>query len=41
MAINYKDSGVDVEAGYDAVNEYKVHAKRTTHSRTFDRLGKF
>ena len=29
MAVNYKDSGVDVEEGYNAVNEYKVHAKRT------------
>ena len=24
MAVNYKDSGVDVEEGYNAVNEYNT-----------------
>ena len=41
MAINYKDSGVDVEAGYDAVNEYKVHAKRTRIPGLLTDLGSF
>ncbi|MBQ0051918.1 MAG: phosphoribosylformylglycinamidine cyclo-ligase [Treponema sp.] len=41
MAIDYKDSGVDVEEGYNAVNEYKVHAKRTRIPGLLTDLGSF
>lgn len=41
MAVNYKDSGVDVEEGYNAVNEYKVHAKRTRIPGLLTDLGSF
>ncbi len=41
MAIDYKDSGVDVEEGYNAVNEYKVHAKRTRIPGLLSDLGSF
>ncbi|WP_407429139.1 phosphoribosylformylglycinamidine cyclo-ligase [Treponema sp.] len=41
MAVNYKDSGVDVEEGYNAVNEYKVHAKRTRIPGLLSDLGSF
>ena len=41
MAIDYKDSGVDVEEGYNAVNEYKVHAKRTRIQGLLSDLGSF
>ena len=39
--IDYKDSGVDVEEGYNAVNEYKVHAKRTAIPGLLTELGSF
>ena len=39
--IDYKDSGVDVEEGYNAVNEYKVHAKRTRIPGLLTDLGSF
>ncbi|WP_296320264.1 phosphoribosylformylglycinamidine cyclo-ligase [Treponema sp. UBA3813] len=39
--VNYKDSGVDVEEGYNAVNEYKVHAKRTRIPGLLSDLGSF
>lgn len=41
MAIDYKDSGVDVEEGYNAVNEYKIHAKRTRIPGLLTDLGSF
>lgn len=41
MAIDYKQSGVDVEEGYNAVNEYKVHAKRTRIPGLLSDLGSF
>ena len=41
MAVNYKDSGVDVEEGYNAVNEYKIHAKRTRIPGLLTDLGSF
>ena len=39
--VNYKDSGVDVEEGYNAVNEYKVHARRTRIPGLLTDLGSF
>lgn len=39
--IDYKDSGVNVEEGYNAVNEYKVHAKRTRIPGLLTDLGSF
>ena len=39
--IDYKDSGVDVEEGYNAVNEYKAHAKRTAIPGLLTELGSF
>ncbi len=39
--IDYKDSGVDVEEGYNAVNEYKVHAARTRIPGLLTELGSF
>ena len=39
--INYKDSGVDVEEGYNAVNEYKTHAARTRIPGLLTELGSF
>ena len=39
--IDYKQSGVDVEEGYNAVNEYKVHAKRTRIPGLLSDLGSF
>ncbi len=39
--IDYKDSGVDVEEGYNAVNEYKTHAKRTAIPGLLTELGSF
>ncbi|WP_191014143.1 phosphoribosylformylglycinamidine cyclo-ligase [Treponema zioleckii] len=39
--IDYKDSGVDVVEGYNAVNEYKVHAKRTAIPGLLTELGSF
>lgn len=39
--IDYKDSGVDVEEGYNAVNEYKVHAKKTRIPGLISDLGSF
>lgn len=41
MAVDYKDSGVDVEEGYNAVNEYKVHARRTRIPGLLSDLGSF
>ena len=39
--MDYKDSGVDVEEGYNAVNEYKNHAKRTAIPGLLTELGSF
>ncbi len=39
--IGYKDSGVDVEEGYNAVNEYKSHASRTRIPGLLSELGSF
>ena len=38
---NYKESGVDVEEGYRAVNKYKEHAKRTAIQGLLTGLGSF
>ena len=38
---NYKESGVDVEEGYRAVNKYKDHAKRTAIPGLLTGLGSF
>ena len=38
---NYKDSGVDVQAGYDAVNLMKAHVARTKIPGVFSELGGF
>ena len=38
---NYKESGVDVEEGYRAVNKYKEHAKRTAIPGLLTGLGSF
>lgn len=38
---NYKESGVDVEEGYRAVNKYKEHAKRTAIPGLLTDLGSF
>ena len=39
--IDYKQSGVDVEEGYRAVNKYKAHAKRTSIPGVLNGLGSF
>lgn len=39
--IDYKQSGVDVEEGYNAVNEYKAHAARTRIPGLLSDLGSF
>lgn len=39
--MNYKDSGVDVEEGYRAVNEYKKSAKKTAIPGLLTDLGSF
>ncbi len=41
QTIDYKQSGVDVEEGYNAVNEYKAHAKRTRIPGLLSDLGSF
>lgn len=41
MAISYKDSGVDVTRGYDAVARYKGHAGRTAIKGLLTGLGSF
>ena len=38
---SYKESGVDVEEGYRAVNKYKEHAKRTAIPGLLTGLGSF
>lgn len=39
--IDYRQSGVDVEEGYRAVNKYKEHAKRTQIPGVLNGLGSF
>ncbi|MFA6867520.1 MAG: phosphoribosylformylglycinamidine cyclo-ligase, partial [Clostridia bacterium] len=41
MAISYKDSGVDVEKGYKAVELMKKHVKATYDSNVLGDLGSF
>ena len=41
MAISYKDSGVDVERGYKAVQLMKEHVKSTYTSGVLGDLGSF
>lgn len=41
MAVSYKDSGVDVTRGYDAVSRYKSHAARTASKGLLTGLGSF
>lgn len=41
MAIEYKNAGVDVEAGYEAVKLMKEHVKRTMNSNVVTDLGGF
>ena len=41
QTLTYKDSGVDVEEGYNAVHEYKAHAKRTAIPGLLSELGSF
>ncbi len=39
--IDYRQSGVDVEEGYRAVDKYKAHAKRTGIPGVLNGLGSF
>ena len=39
--LTYKDSGVDVKEGYNAVNAYKAHAERTKIAGLLTGLGSF
>lgn len=41
MAISYKDAGVDVERGYEAVSLMKEHVKRTLGKNVLGDLGSF
>ena len=41
MAITYKDSGVDVTAGYRAVDLMKKHVKSTYDANVMGDLGSF
>lgn len=41
MAINYKDAGVDVERGYQAVALMKEHVQKTFNSNVLTGLGSF
>ena len=41
QTIGYKDSGVDVEEGYNAVNRYKAHARRARIPGLLSDLGSF
>jgi phosphoribosylformylglycinamidine cyclo-ligase len=41
LAINYKDSGVDVERGYKAVELMKKHVERTRDGNVLGGLGSF
>src|SRR5574344_139229 len=39
--VDYKESGVDVEEGYKAIDKYKVQAKRTAIPGLLTDLGSF
>ncbi len=39
--IDYKDAGVDVEAGYEAVEKMKPHIKKTLNERVLGNVGSF
>ena len=39
--VDYKQSGVDVEEGYRAVNKYKQHAERAAIPGMLTGLGSF
>lgn len=41
MANAYKQAGVDIEAGYEAVNRMKKHVKRTFRPEVMNGLGGF
>ncbi len=41
MAVSYKDAGVDVERGYEAVRLIKEHAKKTFDGNVITDLGSF
>ncbi|MGV3488211.1 MAG: phosphoribosylformylglycinamidine cyclo-ligase [Tuberibacillus sp.] len=41
MSKAYKNAGVDVEAGYQAVNRIKAHAQRTSRPETIGGIGAF
>lgn len=41
MSITYRDAGVDVEAGYKAVNLMKAHAESTFNNNVLQGLGSF
>ena len=41
MANAYKQAGVDIEAGYEAVNRMKKHVKRTLRPGVMSGLGGF
>jgi phosphoribosylformylglycinamidine cyclo-ligase len=41
MAITYKDAGVDVHAGYEAVRQMKAHAESTFDGNVLTGLGSF
>ncbi len=41
MAISYKDSGVDVERGYKAVELMKKHVKTTFNENVLGDIGSF
>ena len=41
MAISYKDAGVDVERGYEAVRLMKEHVKKTMCANVLGDLGSF
>jgi phosphoribosylformylglycinamidine cyclo-ligase len=41
MSISYRDAGVDVERGYDAVERYKKHVKSTFNANVLGGLGSF
>ena len=41
MGINYKDAGVDVEAGYEAVRQMKQYVEKTHTQNVLGGLGGF
>ena len=41
MAVTYKDAGVDVERGYEAVRLMKEHVKKTFDGNVITDLGTF